>query len=80
VDSVSEGISDIENWLNSNGRLGNPNRRQDDCKAAKESDTVPDNGIEVPESPEPQIVSAAPNVPRLIQPTQRSKKRWKWDL
>ena len=53
--------------------MDNPNDNEDDCKVEVESDIKPDNGIEDQESPEQQYVSATPNVPRLIQPTQRSR-------
>jgi hypothetical protein len=73
-DSASESISDTEDWLNWNGDLDNPNDSEDDCAADVESDMEPDNTIEDPESPEQRDVSAAPNVPRLIRPTPKSKR------
>jgi len=33
------------------------------------------NGIEDPECPEQLDVSAAPNVPRLVRPTRKSRKQ-----
>jgi len=54
--------------------LDNPNDSEDDCATDDESDLGPNNGIEDPECPEQQDVSAAPNVPRLVRPTRKSKK------
>jgi len=74
-DSPPESISDTENWLNWNGDLDNPNDSEEDCAAADESDTEYNTGIEDPECPEQQDVSAAPNVPRLVRPTRKSKRQ-----
>jgi len=68
-----ESISDTDDWLNWNGDLDNPNDSEDDCAADDESNIGPNNGIEDPECPEQQDVSAAPNVPGLVQPTRKSK-------
>jgi len=68
-----EKLLDTENWLTWNGDFDNPNDSEDDCAADDESDIGHDNGIEDPESPEQQDVSAAPNVPGLVRPTQQSK-------
>jgi hypothetical protein len=73
-DSAPESISDTEDWLNRNGDLDNPNDSEDDCAADFESDMHQDNTIEDPESPQQRNVSAAPNVPRLIRPTRKSKR------
>jgi len=73
-DSSPESISDSINWLNWNGDLDNPNDSEDDWEADNESDMELHNGIEDSETPEQRNVSAAPNVPGLIQPIQRSKK------
>jgi len=43
--------------------------------ADNESDILQHNSIENVESPEQQDVSAAPNVPRLVRPTQKSKRQ-----
>jgi len=72
-DSAPDSISDTENWLNWNGDLDNPNDNEDDCAADDESDIEHNNGIEDPECPEQQAVSAAPNVPWLVRPTRKSK-------
>ena len=72
-DSTPASISDAENWLDWNGDLDNPNDSEDDCVADFESDLEHDNGIEDPECPEQQDVTAIPNVPRLIQSTLKSK-------
>jgi hypothetical protein len=55
--------------------LDHPNDSEDDCTAGDESDIGPNNGIEYPECPEQQDVSAAPNVPGLVQPTRKSKRQ-----
>jgi len=76
VDSVEdrapESISDTQNWLEWNGILDNPNNREDDCAADNESDIQQHNRIEDPECPEQQDVSAALNVPGVVQPTRKS--------
>jgi hypothetical protein len=72
-DSAPESISDTYDWLNWDGDLDNPNDSEDDCVADDESDIGPNNGIEDPEYPEQQDVSAAPNVPGLVRPTRKSK-------
>jgi len=74
-DSGPESISDTNRWLNWNGDLDNPNDSEDDCAADDESDIGPNNGIEDPECPEGQDVSAGPNVPRLVRPTRKSKRQ-----
>jgi len=48
---------------------------EDDWEADDESDLEQDNVIEDPETPAQRDVSARPNVPGLIQPLQRSKKK-----
>jgi len=74
-DSAPTSISDTENWLNWNGDLDNPNESEDNCEADNESDVEQDNWVEDSECPEQQDVCAAPNVPGLIRPTGRSKKK-----
>jgi len=74
-DSAPDSISDTDDWLNWNGKLDNPNDSKDDCAADNESDIGPNNGIEDPECPEQQDVSAAPNVPGLVRPTRKSKRQ-----
>jgi len=74
-DSTPECISDTEDWLNWNGDLDNPNDSEDDCVADFESDIEEDNSIEDPECPEQWGVSDVPNVPGLIQPTRKSRRR-----
>jgi hypothetical protein len=73
--SAPEIISDTEDWLNWYGDLDNPNDSEQDCAAANESNIEHNNGIEDPECPEQQDVSAAPNVPELVRPTQKSKRQ-----
>jgi len=73
-DRVPECISAIENWLNWNCDLDNPNDSEYDCAADGESDMEPNNGIQDPEYPELQDVSAAPNVYGLVRPTWKSKR------
>jgi len=72
--SAPESVSDTENWLNWNGDLDNPNESEDDCDADNESDVELDNCFEDPECPEQRDVCAAPNIPGLIWPIERSKK------
>jgi len=67
-DCSPESISDTKNWLNWNGDLENPNDSEDDWEADNELDMELDNGSEDSETPEWRNVSAAPNVPGLIQP------------
>jgi len=52
--------------------LDNPNESEDQCEAVYESDIEPCSGIKALESPDHRVVCAAPNVPRLIRPTQKS--------
>jgi len=73
-DSATESNSDSKNLLHLNGDCDNPNGSEDDCAADNESDIKHNNGIEDPECPEGQDVSAAPNVPWLIRPTRKSKR------
>jgi hypothetical protein len=70
-----ESISDTDDWLNWNRDLDNPNDSEENSAADNESDIEPINGIEYLEFPEQQDGSAAPNVPRLIQPTRKSKRQ-----
>jgi len=62
-DSTPESISDTDDWLNWNRDLDNRNDSEEDCAVDDESDIEHNNGIEDPEYPEQQDVSAAPNVP-----------------
>ena len=71
-DSTPAIISDAKNWVNMNGELDNPNAGEVNREADDESDIELDSGIEALLSPEKQVVSATPNVPRSIRPTQRS--------
>jgi len=73
--SAPESVSDTENWLNWNGDLDNPNESEDDCDADNESDVELQNCFEDPECPEQRDVCATPNMPGLIRPIGRSKKR-----
>jgi hypothetical protein len=74
-DSAPESISDTDDWLNWNCDLDNPNDREEDCAADNESDIEHNNCIKDPECPEQQNVSATPNVPELVRPTQKSKRQ-----
>jgi hypothetical protein len=65
--------------LNWNGDLDNPNQSEDECDAEDQSDIDHANGIRATESQECWVVSATPNVARLIWPIQRSiKEAEKW--
>jgi len=72
MDSAPESISDSQDWPNWNGDLYNPNDSEEDCAADDDSDIEHNNCIEDPQCPEQQDVSAAPNVPGLVRPTQKS--------
>jgi len=74
-DSAPECISDTEDCLYWKGDLDNPNDSEEDCAADDDSDIEHKNCIEDPECPEQQDVSAAPNVPGLVQPTRKSKRQ-----
>jgi len=55
--------------------LDNSNESEDDCDADNESDVELENYFDDPECPERRDVCAAPNIPGLIRPIGRSKKR-----
>jgi len=55
--------------------LDNPNDSEEDCAAENESDIEHNNGIEDPECPEQQDVSASPNVPGFVRPTRKLKRQ-----
>jgi hypothetical protein len=73
-DSSPESISDTENWLNWNWDLDNPNESEVDWEADNEFDIELDNRSD-DSTPEQRNVSATPNVPGLIQPIRRTKKK-----
>jgi len=73
-DCAPESISDTENWLNWYGDFDNAYDSQDDRAADIESDIEQENGIEDPEYLKHHNVSAAPNVPGLIRPIQKSMR------
>ena len=54
--------------------MDNPNNSKDNWEADNESDIELDNGIKDRKTPEQWIMSAVPNVPRLIQTSCRSKE------
>jgi hypothetical protein len=74
-DRTPEILSDSEDWLNWNGDLDNPKDSEEDCTADDVSNIEQNNCIEDPEFPEQQDVSAAPNVPGLVQPTPKSMRQ-----
>jgi len=76
-DSAPESISETENWLNRNADLYNPIDSKVDLAAGVESEVERENRIENLERPNYQYVSAAPNVPALIRPTQSQRDRLK---
>jgi hypothetical protein len=55
--------------------LDNRNGSEDDWEADNQSDMELDNGSEDSETSEVRNVSAAPNVPELIQPIPQSQKK-----
>jgi len=73
-DGTPQSISDTEYSLDWNGDLDDPNEGEDDCEADYQCYEELGNAIKVSECPEHWVVSAAPNVPRLIPPTWRSIK------
>jgi len=73
--SAHESISGTENWLNWNGELDNPNDSEDDCAVDNESNIDHNRVIKDPEWPEQHDVSAAPIVPGLFRPTQKSQRQ-----
>jgi len=73
-DSTPESISDTEDWLNCNVDWEKQNDSKDHSRADVESDIHKDNSIEDPDCPVQQDVSAAPDVPRLIWATRKSKR------
>ena len=68
-DYLSESISDNKNWFDWNCDFHNPNVSKDNWEADNAADIELEKNIDHPETPEPQDVSAAPNVLRLIRPT-----------
>jgi hypothetical protein len=72
--SAPESNSDTDDCLNWNRDLDNPNDSEDDCTAGDESDIGPNNGIEDPQSPEQQGVSAVPLVLGIVLPTWKSTR------
>jgi len=74
-DSAPENILDTDDWHNWNGDFNNPNDSEEDCAADDESDIEHNNGIEDPECPVQQVVSAAPNEPGLVWPTRKSNSQ-----
>jgi len=73
-DRAPESISDTDNWLDWNGDLDNPNDSDDDWEADNESQIELENTVEETETTEQWNVSSAPNLPRWIRPSRRSKK------
>jgi hypothetical protein len=74
-DRSTESILDMDDWLNWNGDLDNPKDSEQDCTGDDETDIEHNTGIEDPDSPNQQDLRAAPNVPRLVQPTRKSKRQ-----
>jgi len=74
-ESAPDTISDNENLLIRNGALDIPNYSEDDCASDNESDIKYNNSREELECTEQQDVSTTPNVPRLVSPTQKSKRQ-----
>jgi hypothetical protein len=60
-----------------NGDLYNPNNSEDYWEANNEFTIEPDNCITDAETPQEEVVSTAPNITRLIPPTQKSMKEAK---
>jgi len=73
-DTKHGNISNTEKFLTWKDNLDIPTDTEDNCITDIEADTEQDNYIEDPESPGQQDVSTAPDVPRLICPTWKSKR------
>jgi hypothetical protein len=58
-----------------NGNLNIPSDNKEDCTAEVESNSEQANGIEDLECPLQGDVSPTPNVPGLIRPTRKAKRR-----
>jgi hypothetical protein len=76
-DRAPESIPDIEDWLNWNHDLDNPNDSEEDYASADESDIEYNNGIKHLECQEEHDVSITANVPGLGRPTRKSKRQAK---
>jgi len=74
-DPAAEIIFHTQNWLNWNGNLDNQNHSEADWATDIESDIDQDKCIKDSESPAQPNVNAAPNVPRFIRPTRKSKSQ-----
>ena len=74
-DSTPERIPDTDDWLNWNGDLDNPNKKEENCAADDKSNIDPNTGIEDPACSEQHDVSAAPTLPGLVRPTWKSKRQ-----
>jgi len=74
-DSTPVSISGTDPWLNWDSQLDNPTDSEENCLADNEYDIEQKTGIEVPESQKKKDLSAAPNEPRLVRPTGRSKRQ-----
>jgi len=61
------------NWLDWNGNFDDPNDSEDDWEADNESIMEQHNGVDNPETPVQQNVSATQSIPWLIQSTRRLK-------
>jgi hypothetical protein len=72
-DSAKQTISDTNNWLHWNADLDNANEREEEWVVDNDSDIEHNNGINDSECPEQKDLRAAPNVPGLVWPTQKSK-------
>jgi hypothetical protein len=75
--TIPESISDTDDYLNWNGDLKNPIDSEEDCAEDNESDIDHNNGINDPQCPVQQDVSAMPNVPGMVRPTRKSKRQAK---
>jgi len=72
-DSISESISDTEDWPNRDVDCDIPNNSEADCAVDVQSDIDQCNRIKDPECAEQRDVSTAPKIPAFIPPTQKSK-------
>jgi len=79
-DCAHESISDTENWLHWNGDFDIPNDSYEDREANIQSNIVHDKGNDDAATREQHDVSAAPNIPGLIQPTWMSLMKAREEL
>jgi hypothetical protein len=79
-DIAHRSIADTLIWPNLNGLFDNPTESEDDYAVHNESHIEQHDVIKDLECPMQQNVSATPSVPRLVQPTLKSKTQVELEL